>query len=58
MQGNEAGRNVRHVIDRVLRVNFAVMDALDLELEDVGHLVGRDELGTEGEERREVLYDG
>ena len=30
VQGNEAGRNVRHVIDGVLRVDLAVMDALDL----------------------------
>ena len=58
VQGNEAGRNVRHVIDRVLRVDLVVVDALDLELEHVGHLVGRDELGAEGEERREVLDDG
>ena len=58
VQGNQAGGQMCHMIDRVLRVDLAVVDALDLELEDVGHLVGRDELGTEGEERREVLDDG
>lgn len=36
VQGNEAGRNVRHVIDGVLRVDLAVVDALDLELETSG----------------------
>ena len=57
VQGNEAGRNVRHVIDGVLRVDLAVVDALDLELEDIGHLIRCYELRSKGEERREVLDD-
>ena len=58
VQGNELCGTVGHVCNNILCIDRSVEDALHLELQHIGHLVGRDELGTEGEERREVLDNG
>ena len=57
MQGDQAGRAVGHVGDHVLRVNFAVVHALDFQFQHVRDLIGGHELRAEGEEGREVLHD-
>ena len=58
VQGNEARRAMCHICDHVFRMNFAVMNALYIQFQDIWNLIRCYELRSKGEEGREVLYDG
>ena len=46
-----------HIADGVLGIDLPVQDGLNLQLEHIGHLVGRDQLGAKGKEGGEVFDD-
>ena len=54
-QRNQARRLVGHVVNDIFRVNLAVMDSLNLELQNIVHLIGGDKLRAEAEESIKAL---